>query len=424
MLIKTIDFPLAVLQAQREGRLVIFAGAGVSMASPSNLPSFAGLAKRIGAGTQSHDSDGDPEDRYLGRLYDDGHGVQVHRVASGILLDPTSKPTELHSLILKIFGSKSPVRLVTTNFDIHFSTAANELGLVNLNTFIAPALPLGDNFDGIVYLHGAASSPRSMVLTDVDFGRAYLTYGWASRFLFQLFSTYTVLFVGYSHTDVVMEYLARGLPPQCQSKRFAFSQMEGGVGRWKAYGTTELLYQKREGENEHSAITESFCEWVDESQRGLLARSERIRSIVEAPPPLEGEDADYLKYTLTDFDSARQFAKYTKDPAYIDWLERHGFLKSLFDARATLTRTEGVFLRWIASEMLLPHSQEVLALVQRNAKTLHADFCWSIHSVLAYQKRESAVDAIFHTWVSILLSQPHTSLSRQDWVLLLSTAIP
>ncbi|MGR5939314.1 SIR2 family protein [Bacillus pacificus] len=35
-----------------------------------------------------------------------------------------------------------------------------------------------------------------------------MTEGWARRFLVDLFSNYTVLFVGYSHNDPVMKYLA------------------------------------------------------------------------------------------------------------------------------------------------------------------------------------------------------------------------
>jgi SIR2-like protein len=50
-----------------------------------------------------------------------------------------------------------------------------------------------------------------MVLTDKNFGAAYLTRGWVRDFLISLFSEYTVLFVGYSHNDITTTYLARGL---------------------------------------------------------------------------------------------------------------------------------------------------------------------------------------------------------------------
>ena len=59
------------------------------------------------------------------------------------------------------------------------------------------------------------------MLTDADFGRAYLTQGWARRFVQQLFSKYVVLFVGYSHQDLPLLYLARGI-----------SAAEDGPGRY------------------------------------------------------------------------------------------------------------------------------------------------------------------------------------------------
>ena len=53
-----------------------------------------------------------------------------------------------------------------------------------------------------------------MVITDEDFGRAYMTEGWAARFLVELFSNFTILFVGYSYDDTIMSYLTRALPPR------------------------------------------------------------------------------------------------------------------------------------------------------------------------------------------------------------------
>jgi hypothetical protein len=51
--------------------------------------------------------------------------------------------------------------------------------------------------------------PRRLVVTDKDFGRAYLREAWAARFLERIFSAVTVLFIRYSHGDVVMHYLTR-----------------------------------------------------------------------------------------------------------------------------------------------------------------------------------------------------------------------
>jgi hypothetical protein len=47
---------------------VVFAGAGVSMPTPSSLPSFAGLVATIGSASSLQREEHEPEDRYLGRL--------------------------------------------------------------------------------------------------------------------------------------------------------------------------------------------------------------------------------------------------------------------------------------------------------------------------------------------------------------------
>lgn len=47
---RDVDLPQALIAAQREGRLVIFAGAGVSMGPPADLPSFEDLAVQIAGG--------------------------------------------------------------------------------------------------------------------------------------------------------------------------------------------------------------------------------------------------------------------------------------------------------------------------------------------------------------------------------------
>ena len=88
-----------------------------------------------------------------------------------------------------------------------------------LNVYYAPALPTGRAFKGL-YIHGNIEQEKALILTDGDFGRAYLTEGWARKVLVDLFSNYTVLFVGYSHNDPIMKYLATGLPPS--TRRYAF----------------------------------------------------------------------------------------------------------------------------------------------------------------------------------------------------------
>ena len=139
-----VDLPQTLITAQREGRLVVFAGAGVSMGPPSNLPSFGALADAVGAGVLAQKG-GEPFDAFLGRLEQAGVDVQVRTRA---LVDvPTSLPSAIHRLIVNLFRSEDVVRVVTTNFDRHFTIAVREK-FPNLEVFVGPALPLGRECQG------------------------------------------------------------------------------------------------------------------------------------------------------------------------------------------------------------------------------------------------------------------------------------
>lgn len=80
---KEVDLPQALVSAHRARRLVIFAGAGISMGAPSNLPDFGRLADLISGGTLTRTPD-EPLDLFLGKLQSNagrcsGSGQNVHR---------------------------------------------------------------------------------------------------------------------------------------------------------------------------------------------------------------------------------------------------------------------------------------------------------------------------------------------------------
>ena len=211
------------------------------MGEPACLPDFEGLADTIAAGTDQTRQDAEPVDRFLGRLQH--RQVDVHDRAAQALSREDLRPTELHRDLLRLSSGTGQVRVVTTNFDRLFQQASKDVLDSDPELYRAPALPLGNDFNGIVHVHGAGTHPGGMVLTDQDFGRAYLTEGWARRFLVALFRQFTVLFVGYGHNDTVINYLARALPESAASRRFALTgERDPNLQRWRILGIEPIQY--------------------------------------------------------------------------------------------------------------------------------------------------------------------------------------
>lgn len=287
-----VEIPDELLQAQRDGNLVVFAGAGVSIPSPSSLPTFEDLVRdlAVSSGVEPHRNE--PPEVYLGRLARTTQ-YPVDREVANIVGQSASKPSDLHSEIIHLFPEASDVRIITTNFDDHLSSAAFARWPEGVPEFTAPALPPGDTFSGIVYVHGRVGDPRSsLVVTDEDFGIAYLTRGYARRFLVELFQHNHVLFVGYSHSDTVLTYLARGLPFGTPT-RYALAQ-ESSVDTWNALGVQPIVYPSREPQ--HEPLVEAFAAWGRYVALGLADHEREIATLVaDGPDALDPQSSDYLQ---------------------------------------------------------------------------------------------------------------------------------
>src|SRR4051812_26182761 len=104
---KEVDLPEALVSAHRAGRLVIFAGAGISMGAPSNLPDFGRLADLISGGTSTRPPD-EPLDLFLGKLQ--SKQVDVQARARTFVGDPTSAVAPVHTALADLFSSAAAVR--------------------------------------------------------------------------------------------------------------------------------------------------------------------------------------------------------------------------------------------------------------------------------------------------------------------------
>ena len=408
-----IRFPETLRSALRDGRLVVFAGAGVSMGGPAFLPDFGTLADSIAEGSGETRFDGETDDAFLGRL--DKSGVRVHDRAARLLqtnrYGNTPSPTALHRDLVRLYPEPDTVRIVTTNFDLLFADAARALFAAQPDLFNAPALPLGREFNGIVHVHGCLDRPQGMVLTDADFGQAYLTDGWASGFLVELFRSSTVLFVGYRHNDTVMKYLARALRESAAGRRFILTD-KADDNHWSVLGIEPVYFPERD----YDQLNVAIHDLADYARRGLLDWRHEITEIARRPPSPDATAADTIREALADPTTARFFTDAATDPGWLDWLDNRGYLAPLF-AAGTVSEHDGALAAWLVDNFAFAQPRPLFLLIGRHGMTLNPRLWQDLARSLAYRTDPPLDDKTLSRWVSCLLA---TAPPLEDMYLLLA----
>jgi hypothetical protein len=391
-----IEFDDCIFDALRDDRLIVFAGAGVSMGPPSNLASFEKLTCDIAQGTGLAPTK--PLDRFLGQLHH--RNVAVHERAAELLSPAASAPNALHHDLLRLFQTADRIRLVTTNFDLHFEAAANALFGAVPDVYRAPALPLGYDFSGIVHVHGALPRARDLVLTDADFGRAYLTEGWARRFLVDVFRRYTVLFVGYSHDDVVMNYLARALPADSVAGRFALTETDES---WELLGIKPIRFVKGAGADPFKELNDGVQRLAERTRRGALDWQSRLAELGGRAPPTDEEAISEVEQALREVHTTRFLLNVARDPEWLRWLDGRKHLNALFGT-ADLGERDRLLAGWLAQHFAIEHPDEVFEIVAAHGLRMNLTLWWSIGRELGVMKEKPLEESALKRWVTILLA--------------------
>ena len=345
------DIPDALLQAHEEGRVVFFCGAGISY--PAGLPGFKGLVEQIFRlnGTVFSDIEREAFDReqfdatldLLERRLP-GQRLAVRRALAQALKPKLRRKgaTDTQAALLRLARSREGVlRLVTTNFDRVFHTAAKRTGQA-FQVNAAPMLPIPKNsrWNGLVFLHGLlpekpdATALNRLVVTSGDFGLAYLTERWAAHFVSELFRNYVVCFVGYSINDPVLRYMMDALAAdrmlgQVMPQAWALGDSEPGQERrktieWEAKGVTPILYEVPAASHDHSALHQTLHAWADTYRDGVLGKERIVVSHALARPSASTQQDDFvgrMLWALSDKSGlpAKRFADFNPVPS-LEWL--------------------------------------------------------------------------------------------------------
>lgn len=296
------DIPFELLQAQENDNLILFCGAGISY--PAGLPLFKGLVdgvyEELATTPTPQEKQAIKQWRYdtalelLERRYHSDNRVDNHAVRRAIAKRLTLKSDaniDTHKALLQLAKTKQhQYRLVTTNVDHGFILADSESLKVSDT---APKLPVPKDhkWHSIVYLHGLIDevtdpNHENLVFTSGDFGSAYLTERWASRFVSELFRHFTVLFIGYSIDDPVMRYMTDAIAADRRRGYTHFKELYVLAGAkksdfetakldWQAKGVKPLLYEDR---NRHTYLHKTLQAWAAYCQDDLKSVERDIKT--------------------------------------------------------------------------------------------------------------------------------------------------
>lgn len=345
------DIPDALLQAQEEGRVVFFCGAGISY--PAGLPGFKGLVEQIYRlnGTALSDIEREAFERgqfdatldLLERRLP-GQRLAVRRALAQALKPKRRRKgvADTQAALLRLARSREgALRLVTTNFDRIFHVAAKRTSQA-FQAYAAPMLPIPKNsrWNGLVYLHGLLpekpddTALNRLVVTSGDFGLAYLTERWAARFVSELFRNYVVCFVGYRINDPVLRYMMDALAAdrmlgEVTPQAWALGDCEPGQERrksieWEAKGVTPILYTVPAGSHDHSALHQTLHAWADTYRDGVQGKEAIVVKHALTRPQDSTQQDDFvgrMLWALTDKSGlpAKRFADFNPAPS-LDWL--------------------------------------------------------------------------------------------------------
>lgn len=440
------DLPNELLKAHEEDKLVFICGSGISV--NAGLKLFKGLTNQVlddlGGSLDKEEKKAKKNTEFdkVFSLLEREHRfgpVQVRESVKKNLTHSTEANLSVHESILQLArNKKGNLKLITTNFDTVFESCDSTIKVYN-----APLLPIPkpERWSGLIHLHGNIEDDlRNLVLSSNDFGTAYLTERWASRFITELFSHYTVLFIGYSIDDSVMKYLMDALAAERKrnpkiGNAFALvpsknEEEEEINSEWKAKSISPIVYFSNE--DDHLVLNKTLSTWAKSWSGGLESKHNIVSKIGRNnPETIPNDEANRLIWALSSDklgSTTRAFSKLGKE-APIEWLsyfrkaglldiqdEKSGLKSTLVDrsfydySTPTLSEIQQELMIWIVSHL------DKMTLVEwfiDEGFVLHSALRWRIQYNLF---RKEIPNGFYKFWsiVSHLVKSNKTNSSYFD----------
>jgi SIR2-like domain len=354
------SIPDDLLLARDQGRVIFFCGAGVSRAR-ANLPDFFGLARSV-ISTLGVEADSPAvklireaqeiesrvgvagvisADRIFGLLERDFRKEDIEHAVAASLKPSKNSDLTAHRILLDLATTSSgAVQLVTTNFDRLFEDCGRKINFWQPPRLPDPMRP--DEINGIIYLHGRAnpdytsSEGDGFILSSSEFGRAYLSDGWATNFIREIIRKYVVVFVGYSADDPPVQYLLEALRKTTgkleATYAFQFGDQDEAAARWRHKGVQSIHYSASEG---HAALWTTLEAWADRARNPDEWHTKIIEAARRGPSALQAHERGQIAHVVSTNEGAKKFFS-GENPLSADWL-------CVFDRQRRFAKPGGPF---------------------------------------------------------------------------------
>jgi hypothetical protein len=344
------NIPDSLLERRDAGRVVFLCGAGVSL--DSGLPDFYLLTKKVvkffdppedseimtafrpwmDANEKSKDKEKRednpptliPLDQIFHVLQWEYGRKEVNERVAKELKSPTigEDVGHQHRTIARLScDAAGRPQIVTTNFDTLFEGSAEAKTAYH----VPPSLPDIDRYvpiTGVTYLHGrredGPSSESPYILSSSDFGRAYLSEGWATTFVRSLLRSYTVVLVGYQAEDPPVKYLLQGLNQDEASDRSNLCAFDKGThvqveAKWRDRGVTAIPY------SDHDVFWDTLEAWANRADNPRAWKRNVAAMAQQSPSALEAHQRGQVAHLVRTSMGAKLFAD-CAPPPHPEWI--------------------------------------------------------------------------------------------------------
>ena len=187
-----------IKEAYNQNKLAIFVGSGVS--KNSNLPDWGELIENLQKELNTKETDF----LKVAQLYYLAVGEATYLQNIKNYFDTKVKPNSIHKYIFEL----KPKYIITTNWDTLLEDYSNKI--YNKYKVVSSDKDLvSSNIDKmIIKMHGDFNSEK-FVFKEDDYINYSKDYPLIENFVKSILSTHTILFVGYSYSDINIKYIAR-----------------------------------------------------------------------------------------------------------------------------------------------------------------------------------------------------------------------